>query len=60
MQQETQKKIEIAVKKSRMWPSNDDIIGCNRFHQEQSIKDERTRCREDLTTVKMRIQVASV
>ena len=43
-----------------MWPSVDDIIGCNRLQQEQSIKYERTRCREDLTAVKMHIQVASV
>ena len=60
MQQDIQKKTEIAVKMSRMWSSVDDIIGCSRLQQEQSIKDERTRCREDLTAVKMRIQVASV
>ena len=37
-QQEIQKKAEIAVKRSRMWPSSDDIIGCSRLQQEQSIK----------------------
>ena len=26
-QQEIQKKVEIVVKRSRMWPSSDDIIG---------------------------------
>ena len=60
VQQEIQKKAEIAVNKSRMWPSVDDIICCSRLQQEQIIKDERTKCREDLTAVKMRIQVASV
>ena len=30
MQQEIQKKTEIAVKISKMWPSVDDIIGCSR------------------------------
>ena len=43
-----------------MWPSSDDISGCNRLQQEQMHKDERTRCREDLTAIKMRMQVASV
>ena len=38
VQQEIQKKAEIAVKRSRMWPSSDDIIGCSRLQQEQSIK----------------------
>ena len=60
VQQEILKKTEIAVKMSRMWPSVDDKICCSRLQQEQSIKDERTRCREDLTAVKMRIQVASI
>ena len=54
------KRAEIVVKRSRMWPSSDDIIGCSRLQQEHSIKDERTRCREDLKAIKMRIQVASV
>ena len=31
VQQEIQKKAEIAVKRSRMWPSSDDIIGCNKL-----------------------------
>ena len=34
----TQKKAEIAVKRSRMWPSNEDLVGCSRLQQEQRIK----------------------
>ena len=37
VQQEIQKKAEIAVQMSIMWPSSDDIIGCSRLQQEQSI-----------------------
>ena len=38
IQQEIQKKAEIVVKRSRMWPSSDNIIGCSRLQQEQRIK----------------------
>ena len=38
VQQKTQKKAEIEVKRSRMWPSNEDLVGCSRLQQEQRIK----------------------
>ena len=38
VQQEIQKKAEIAVKMSIMWSSSDDIIGCSSLQQEQSLK----------------------
>ena len=38
VQQKTQKKAEIAVKMSKMWLSNEDLIGCSRVQQERSIK----------------------
>ena len=38
MEQKTQKKAEIAVKMSRMWPSNEDLVGCSKLQQEQRIK----------------------
>ena len=38
VQQKTQKKAEIAVKRSRMWPRNEDLVGCSRLQQEQRIK----------------------
>ena len=37
-QQEIKKKVEITVKRSRMWPSSDDIIGRSRLQQERGIK----------------------
>ena len=38
VQQKTEKKAEIAVKRSRMWTSNEDLIGCSRLQQERNIK----------------------
>ena len=38
VQQKFQKKVEITVKRSRMWPSNEDLVGCSRLQQEQRIK----------------------
>ena len=31
VQQKTHKKAEIAIKRSRMWPSNEDLVGCSRL-----------------------------
>ena len=38
VQQKDQKRAEITVKRSRMWPSNEDQIGCSKLLQEQRIK----------------------
>ena len=34
----SKRKQKLQKKKSRMWPSSDDIIGCSRLQQEQSTK----------------------